>query len=596
MFDRKARISCIILFLLFFSGFAAPSMATGAAGEAGSVIVAILPFAMNTPASLIYLQNGLRDMLSSRLSWQGKVEVVDKFKTNSAAKGTKEISQNEALLIGAALKVDYVLYGSITSTGQSLSIDAKMAPVSGKTAPVSFYAQAKNLDDVIPQVNLLAQQINQKVFGKSEEKTQSVSAEAEELATRNPELLLREAATSADKTSADKTSADKTSTEKTSAEKKSTDKTSAEKKSFFNRKFGKVNPEGPQNQSDFWKSQDLQGGILGMDVGDVDGDGQDEIVAVQAKRLIVYKKEKEGLRAVGSFDGTPADSFLWVSVAGTHGENKPYIYLTNLRTGSASGQSADVYSYVLAFSGGKVQVVAEGIPYYLNTVYLGQRGKVLVGQKRGEKDQGPFGGGIFEMQLRDNALVPGPEVTTPSGAHLNVFNFAKADIRNYKVDEFIQVDDRFTPHILDASGKQVWIGDGVWGATTNSFESKIGDRLWRKAAYYAIPSPILIADLRHNGASEVVVNRNTGSSERWLANSRKYFSLGEIVALSWGRKGLTEENWKTNELNGQVTSLRIGSLDGKDKNQLVVSVVYAKDVYKLKEARSVIFAYDLNAK
>ena len=566
-------------------------MATGAAGEAGSARVAILPFAMNTPASLIYLQSGLRDMLSSRLSWQGKVEVVDKFKTNSAAKGTKEISQNEALLIGAALKADYVLYGSITSTGQSLSIDAKMAPVSGKTAPVSFYAQAKNLDDVIPQVNLLAQQINQKVFGKSEEKTQSVSTEAEELATRNPELLLGEAAMSADKTSADKTPANKTS-----AEKKSTDKTSAEKKSFFNRKFGKVNPEGPQNQSDIWRSQDLQGGIFGMDVGDVDGDGQDEIVAVQAKKLIVYKKEKEGLRAVGAFEGTPADSFLWVSVAGGRGEDKPYIYLTNLRTGSASGQSVDVYSYVLRFSGGKVHMVAEGIPYYLNAVHLGQRGKVLVGQKRGEKDQGPFGGGIFEMQLRDNALAAGPEVSTPSGAHMNVFNFAKANIRNNKVDEFIQVDDQFTPHILDGSGKQVWTGDGIWGATTNSFESKIGDRLWRKAAYYAIPSPILIADLLHNGASEVVVNRNTASSERWLANSRKYFSMGEIVALSWGRKGLTEENWKTNELNGQVTSLRIGSLDGKDKDQLVVSVVYAKDVYKLKEARSVIFAYDLNAK
>ncbi len=48
----------------------------------------------------------------------------------------------------------------------------------------------------------------------------------------------------------------------------------------------------------------MQGGIVGMDVGDVDGDGQDEIVAVQAKKLIVYKKEKDGLRAVGTFEGT----------------------------------------------------------------------------------------------------------------------------------------------------------------------------------------------------------------------------------------------------------------------------------------------------
>ncbi len=578
-------------------------MSTGAAGEAGSAIVAIMPFAMNAPASLNYLQSGLRDMLSSRLSWQGRVQVVDRFKVDSAARGTKEVSQNEALRIGAVLKADYVLVGSITCTGKSVSIEAKMAPVSGKTEPVSFYTQAKGLDDVLPQVNLLAQQINQKIFGKPEEKTQNASTEAEELATRNPEFLLPEAAKSAEKTSREKTSLDKTSADKTSADKTSADKTSADKTSagksfadkipFFNRESAKANPEGPQSQDDFWRSQDLQGAIVGMDVGDVDGDGQDEIVAVQAKRLIVYKKEKESLRAVGTFEGTPADSFLWVSVGGVHGEGKPHIYLTNLRTGNASGKGVDVYSYVLAFSGGSVRVVAEGIPYYLNTVHLGRRGEVLVGQKRGEKDQGPFGGGIFEMQLQGNSLVPGPEVGTPPRAHINVFNFAKADIRNARVDEFIQVDDRFTPRILDASGNLVWSGEGVWGATTNSFESKIEDRLWRKATCYAIPSPILIADLRHIGMPEVVVNRNTPSFEKYQANCRKYFSLGEIVALSWGSKGLTE-TWKTKELNGQVTSLRIGSLDGKDNNQLVVSVVFAKDVYKLKEAKSVIYTYDLN--
>ena len=153
------------------------------------------------------------------------------------------------------------------------------------------------------------------------------------------------------------------------------------------------------------------------------------------------------------------------------------------------------------------------------------------------------------------------------------------------------MDDHFTPHILDASGKQVWIGEGVWGATTNSFESKINGHLFQKAASYAIPSPVLIAD--HYGIFQIVVNRNTPSSEKWLANSRKYYNRGEIVAFSWGSKGMTE-NWVTKELNGQITSLSIGSLDGKDKKQLVVSVVYAKDPFKLKEARSVIFTRDLD--
>ncbi len=571
-------------------------------GGAGATIVAVLPFAMNTPASLDYLRGGLRDMLSSRLAQQGKVQVLDKSEIDRATRGTKEISQSEALRIGAALKADYVLYGSVTGTGQSVSIDAKMAPVSGKTEPVSLYAQAKDIDDVVPQVDLLAQQINQKVFGKPEEKTQSVSAEAEELATRNPAFLLSTGPGSPDNTPPEntppeKTSSDKVPPDKISPAKTSSDKAPPDKTSGFISRFFKGDSESPQPQGDFWKSQDLQGGILGMDVGDVDGDGQDEIVTVQAKRLTVYKKEKEGLRTVGTFEGTPVDSFVWVSVADASGDRKPHIYLTNLRLGNASGQGAEVYSYVLTCSGGNIQVAAEGIPYYLNAVHLGQRGKVLIGQKRGNKTQGPFLGGIFEMQLRANALVPGPEVSTPPGANINVFNFAKADINNDNVDEFIQVDDRFTPHILDASGKTVWIGDGVWGATTNSFEAKIVHLWWKTTSSYAIPSPILIADLRGIGRPEIVVNRNTPSSEKWLADSRRYYSVGSIVALSWGNQGITAD-WEPKVLKGQVTSLRIGSLDGKNKKQLVVSVVYARDVFKpkeLREAKSAIFTYDLNA-
>ena len=179
-------------FLFVFSGLMAPCMAAQSpAGDTATARVVILPFGMSTPANLNYLQGGVRDMLCSRLSSQGKVQVVDKSQTDMALKGAKEISQSEALRIGAGFKADYVLFGSITSTGQSVSIEAKMAAVSGKTEPVSFYAQMKTLDDVMPQVNLFAQQINEKVFGKPEEKPQAASAEAEAAATRDPELILQ---------------------------------------------------------------------------------------------------------------------------------------------------------------------------------------------------------------------------------------------------------------------------------------------------------------------------------------------------------------------------------------------------------------------
>src|SRR5271157_2877150 len=295
------------VFLLLFSGLMAPCKAAQTpAGDASPARVAILPFAMNTPANLNYLQSGIRDMLASRLSWQGKVQVVDKSESGRAAKGAKEISQNEAQRIGAGLKADYVLYGSITSTGQSVSIDAKMVQVSGKTEPVAFYAQTKSLDDIMPQVTLFAQQINQKVFGKPEEKTQTASAEAEALATRNPELLLPGATAAGDKIS------------------------------YLNPNFVEVTAEGSLRQPGMWRSQDLQGGVLGMDIGDVDGDGKAEIVTIQMRKLTVYKKENQGLQTIATFEGSTVDRFAWVSVADVNRDGKAYIFLTNLRTKNSS--------------------------------------------------------------------------------------------------------------------------------------------------------------------------------------------------------------------------------------------------------------------
>jgi hypothetical protein len=102
-------------------------------------------------------------------------------------------------------------------------------------------------------------------------------------------------------------------------------------------------------------------------------------------------------------------------------------------------------------------------------------------------------------------------------------------------------------------------------------------------------------DLLQKGTPEIVVNRNTTSSERWLSDSTKYAGQGEIVSLSWDKRALAE-NWKTKELNGQVTSVRIGDLEGSGNKQLVISMVYARDALKLYDAKSVIFTYDLNVK
>lgn len=573
MFNNKTAI-LFGLFLFALSPAAAPAAASPAGAAPARVV--ILPFAMHTPASINYLQGGIRDMLSSRLAWEGKVQVVDKSEVDKIARGSGEISQSQALKIGEALKANYVLYGSITSTGRSVSIDAKMVPVSGKTGPVSFYAQAKNLDEIMPQVNLFAQRINHQIFGKPGQKTQMASAEAEAQANRNPESLLPSALAA-----------------------------TRDKISYVNPNFVEVTSPGALGQSGFWRSQDFEGGILGMDVGDVDGDGRDEIVAMYQRRLVVYKKENQGLRMIGEFNGNSLDRFIWVCVADLYHQGKAYIFLTNLRTHNADmahpsdmirdlpANFISVCSYVLSFSGDRLHVVARNVPYFLNTVYLGQQGKVLVGEKKGSKYESAFTGGIYEMQFHNHSVAPGPQLNLPND--VNVFNFAKVDINNDGIDEIVMLNDLHRLCVLSPTGDQIWKDSGVWGATTNSFEAVVEDRRFNRVTYFSIPSPILVVDLLKNGVPEIVLTRNTTTFDQWLPNTMKYYEQGVIESLSWDNMAMAE-NWRTRELSGQVTSIRIGSLQGKGKKELVVSMVYPRDLLKLYKSRSVIFTYDLNVK
>ncbi len=145
------------------------SILFAAAGSAAEQVqkVAILPFQMNAPEDLNYLKEGIMDMLASRLAWEGKVEVTEKQVVKDGLAGHHgPLNESAARELGSKLGVDYVLFGSLTVFGESVSIDAKMVGLKEDNPPVTVYAQTKGLSEVIPRINDFAQEINNKIFGR----------------------------------------------------------------------------------------------------------------------------------------------------------------------------------------------------------------------------------------------------------------------------------------------------------------------------------------------------------------------------------------------------------------------------------------------
>ncbi len=123
------------------------------------VKVAVLPFKVNAPGQkLTYVSQGLQDMLTTRLFVPGQVEVVPPEEVNNLCQGLKKpLTLTKAREIGKRLGVDYVVLGSLTSFGQSVSLDAELIPVKTNRAPIPLYTQAPTLDELIPKLTEMGQ-------------------------------------------------------------------------------------------------------------------------------------------------------------------------------------------------------------------------------------------------------------------------------------------------------------------------------------------------------------------------------------------------------------------------------------------------------
>lgn len=572
MNGKKFRIGLALFSTIVFLG----SLAWADSSRNGPVRVAILPFTMHTPPKLNYLQDGIRDMLASRLAWQGKVQVVGRTVVDQALRGKpSDISQAEATRVGKSVRADYVLYGSITALGQAISIDAKMVPLNGSQQAVALYEQSQNLNNLIPKINQFAQEINHKIFSRPVEQVQAAAEQPEQQSANfngNPEQLVPQGMQGGPQTSR------------------------------LNPNFLQVTPEGSLRQPGLWRSQTFMRPLVGMDVGDLDGDGHQEIVTISYNRLTVSRRVANGLQTLAVYKGSDMDRFLWVTVVDANRNGHADIFLTNLRTHNyVTPQSNDmitdpyggsqryVDSMVFRFAHDRLHKICGGLPYFLNGVHLGDRGKVLLGQRKGLDSA--FQPTIYDMQLQGDKLIPTTPENVPSGC--NVFNFAEADLNNDQSNEIIQINGSNNLLILSSSGEPLWKSRKIFCATSNSFIGQVRDLRYNDVARYYIPSPILVADLNHDGIPEIILNSIPSDTSRYMPEGSKTYNQSQIVSLSWNQVGMVE-NWKSQDLDGLVTSVRMGDLTHQGTPQLILGMDMAKDLLKLWQSKSAIITYDLN--
>lgn len=507
---------------------------------------AVLPFAVNGPEKFAYLSQGVQDMLVSRLTWQGKFQPLDKSVIDQKAK-TAPRSDSDAKAAMAALKADFVVFGSMTIAGDDASLDVKVMDSKGQVTPKT--AQTK-LNTLIPAMEGVAKDINTQVFKRPDAPRDPKTGQpVEQVNQMNPAFVVNQ--------------------------------TGENQQVYLNPNFRYAgNTETPGS----WRSQTLPFAANGIAVGDLDGDGKNEVVLFTNSEIYVMRWQDRQLAQVAKISGSTRAVQVRASIVNLGGDKSARLVVS-------SHFDRLPQSIIYRLEGNKLVAETERLPWYLSAVKLPPRYQLqLVGSKGEQKNL--FAGGVYEMTYSGGKLTPGARLNLPLKA--NPFNFAYLpEEAGYKL---IVVDD--SDHLEVISGRndtiakteELYAGSGLGiehdslmapGASPNQ------NYLW---SYYYVPLPLVPVTL--GKTPELIVSRNISVAAQFFENFRS-FSQGEIHALAWDGVGLNLK-WKTRRIKGTIMGYDVSDIENDGTKDLVVCLNTFPGATGLKNRRTIVMAYPLD--
>lgn len=551
---------------------------TAAPVFAAPMRVAVLPFEVNAEKDLTYLQEGILDMLSSRLAWPDKVDVINKAEVKSVLDGAGGFEgESRALLIGGKLKADYVLFGSLTVFGDSVSIDSRMVDVSGRREPLPFFVQTRTINEVIPQINQFATDINQNVFGRAGAPPAVAASPQPGTAPAYP----------------GQPGAQQPYDPRMHPEKLMGSGIQEDYQGAMAGQGAAPNPAfvatgaglgAGQSVGGFWKSRSFKEMITGIAVADVDGDNSNDLVVVTEKQVSIHKMDNGQLIQAAEIAKTRTSTYISVDVADINGNGTPEIYVSSI---GPNRTTAD--SFVLEYAGGSYKVLLDGQAWYYRVVDPVIGVPILLGQQQRTAQESIFRNEIYEMNWEGGRLAPGARVM--KGNRANVLGLTLADITDAGERSVVAYSDWDRLRLYNnASGEMVWEDGDRSGGNTAYFELPRVER--GEPNYQYFPLRVRTTDINQDGKPEILIARHDELARNMLKDFRS-FGKARIESLGWDGLGLVPV-WKTRTFAGRASDFAVGDFDNDGVDELVIAVVAKEGATAFASAKSSLIAFDLN--
>jgi len=541
--DNSRMILLAVLILTLFSA------GSGMCAEPKKV--AVVPFTMNSPEDLGFLQNGLFDMLSTRLSDPGKVVVLDRETIDKAMQEAKashkikgKLNESMARILGEGMGVDYILFGSLTHFGESVSLDTSMVDMSRKKPTITFFKQSNNMGDVIPMVNTFAGDINLKIFNRSI--ANELYARPQPQGPQAPGALQH--AGRGDRR--------------------------------FDGGFIDLQQRGGKG---FQTHLKFEGQINAMAVGDLNKDGTVQIVIATDYQIYIHRLKGSRLVVEKQLDFSSTNRIIALDIADINKNGFPEIFVTSLNI-----HREGLQSFVLEYNSKAYTTLTDGERYYFRVIDGIDNNKTLLGQRPGGH---PFHGAVFTMTASGSRYIEQSKLQLPRNA--SVLSLAKGLVASDDAGESVLINEHGRLTVVGDTGSIEWEGSSTkFGGTSHYFLLTRNDTDASYTPRVYIHPRIKFYNIDDEGKSEVFAVRNEelggGAFGRY-----KRFTRGNLEILSWNGIALAPV-FKIRPIQGWITDFAIADIDGDGVDELVISTAgKTKLLINTKKQLSNIISYKL---
>jgi hypothetical protein len=515
--DRKIGVTPVLLALIVLflpsSGF-------------GSVIrLAITPPAIHAGEDLSFLEKGFVDMLAGRVAIAGKSEAV----TIESENRTLDLSS--AVEKAKTLKADYVVLASITVLGGSVSTDARVLDTATGKIALTFSQTGKDQADIITHIDQLAGRINAALLGRPPAST--TPAGVPKLAPpavvqgddrgdvhQHPEKLLRGLDSDAQQVSPPQ--------------------------------YETAAPAAAIRLITRTRRMDRQ--IRGVTAGDIDGDGANEIICIDSTTVLVYGITEGRAVKMAELDAGVAN--IAVEAADLNGNGRWELFITH-------SDGDKLRSYVLEWGQAGLSRIAGNLRWYFRTIASADRGRVLIGQRKGMDRL--FLPGIFEIGYVEGRYDEVRKLDLPGSR--NIFGFTQGAVRSPEQVDIIEYSRDHYLRISDPKGREEWTSVESYGGSANLLVTKSKPD---EPEMRYLPSRVDVADMDGDGLKEIVAVKN---EDRAGSFSRlRMFKQGRLEVLKWDQVGLAPVG-QTPSVAKFIGDFALGDINGDGRPEIIAAVV-----------------------